>query len=315
MIRQLTIGLFACGSLLAAMAVLPGAVARAADAPTTAPASPIRLTLWDNTPNVVAGADTDADPTIPTIDVYQPPRATATTAAVLVLPGGGYTHLSTVREGSDVAQMLVSHNITAIVLRYRHAPRYKYPVPIDDGMRAVRLVRSKAADWGIDPNRIGVMGFSAGGHLAATVSTLFDGGNATSTDKVEQMSSRPDFAVLVYPVITFTDPVATHVGSRDALVGKDQTLWTKLSAELNVTRQTPPVFIVHSSADKTVPPQNSISFYLACLKAGVPVQLLIFDHGGHGFGLGPDNDIKNWPDMVVQWMASNKWIPPVPTLK
>ena len=315
MTYRMIFGLLACGGFIAALAAIPGRFARAADAPTTAAANPLRLNLWDSTPNVVAGPDTDVDPTIPTIDVYQPPKATASGAAVLVCPGGGYTHLSTVKEGSDVAQVLVQHNITAIVLRYRHSPRYKYPVPIDDGMRAMRLVRSKAADWGVNPNRIGIMGFSAGGHLAATVSTLFDSGNAASSDKVEHVSCRPDFAVLVYPVITFTDPAATHTGSRDALVGRDQTLWTKLSAELNVTKNTPPVFIVHSSADRTVPPMNSISFYTACLKAGVPAELLMFDHGGHGFGLGSDNDLKNWPDMVIQWMANNKWIPPVPTLK
>jgi acetyl esterase/lipase len=306
--------LFVCGGLFASFLTMANRAALGADAPTTAPSAPLRLNLWENTPHVVAGPDTDVDPTIPTIDVYQPPKATATNAAVLVLPGGGYTHLSTQREGSDVAAVLVQHNITAVVLRYRHSPRYMYPIPIDDGMRAVRLVRSKAADWGINPSRIGIMGFSAGGHLAATVSTSFDAGNPAATDPVDKISSRPDFSVLVYPVITFVDP-ATHVGSRTALVGNDQALWTKMSAELNVTRNTPPVFIVHSSADRTVPPMNSLLYYTACLKAGVPAQLLVFDHGGHGFGLGPDNDIKNWPNMVVQWMASNKWIPPVPTLK
>jgi acetyl esterase/lipase len=275
---------------------------------TTQPSAAQRIKLWDTTPGVVAGPDTDTDPTEPTMDIYLPPGG-GTGAAVIVFPGGGYTHLSTIREGSDVAKVLVSHNIAAFVVRYRHAPRYSHPTPILDGQRAVRLVRAHAADYQIDPKRIGVLGFSADGHLAATLATNFDAGDPNSADPTDRVSSRPDFAALLYPVITLSDPTYAHKGSRDALAGKHPELWAQLSPEQHVTINTPPVFIAHATTDRTVPIENSLMFYEACHKAGVSVELHIFSHGSHGFGLAPtDPALRVWPDLMVSWMAANKWM-------
>jgi acetyl esterase/lipase len=277
-----------------------------ASAQTTQPAAQ-RIKLWEVTPGVAAGKDTDGDPTEPTMDVYLPAGQTAT-AGMLVLPGGGYTHLSTIREGSDVAKMLVSHGIAAFVVRYRHAPRYQYPAPVLDGQRAIRTVRAKAADFNVDPKRIGVIGFSAGGHLAATMATQFDAGK-TDGDAIDSESSRPDFVVLLYPVITLTDEQYVHKGSRTALLGDRHDLWASLSAEQHVTRQTPPVFLAQATTDRTVPVENSVLFYMACRKAGVPAELHLFEMGSHGFGLAAtDAALKVWPELMVTWMGKNGWV-------
>ncbi|MGA2233190.1 MAG: alpha/beta hydrolase [Tepidisphaeraceae bacterium] len=297
-------------SLVCALSVVLGA-AVFSFGQTTQPSAP-RIKLWDTTPGIVEGKDTDTDPTEPTLDIYLPPSG-ATGAAVIVFPGGGYTHLSTIREGSDVAKVLVSHNIAAFVVRYRHAPRYTYPTPILDGQRAVRAVRAHADEYNIDPRRIGVLGFSAGGHLAASLATTFDAGDPNSADPIDKVSCRPDFAALLYPVITLSDPTYAHKGSRDALAPNQPDLWPKLSPEQHVTRNTPPIFITHATTDRTVPVQNSIMFYQACVKAGVPVELHIFSHGSHGFGLAPtDPALRVWPDLMVSWMAANKWLGPAP---
>jgi acetyl esterase/lipase len=279
-------------------------------AQTTQPAAP-RIKLWDKAPGLVEGGkDTDTDPTEPTMDLYLLPKEKATGAAVIIFPGGGYTHLSTLREGSDIAKMLNAANVTAFVVRYRHAPRYQFPIPIEDGQRAIRTVRANAEQYGISPNRIGIIGFSAGGHLASTVATQFDAGDPKSEDPIEKQSSRPDFAALLYPVITFTDEKAVHAGSRTALVGNKTELYAQLSAEQHVTKNTPPIFLAHSSGDRTVPAENSIELYLACHKANVPVELHIFEMGGHGFGLAPtDPALRVWPQLMLTWMAKNKWIP------
>jgi acetyl esterase/lipase len=280
-----------------------------AAAQTTQPAAP-RIKLWTTTPGVVEGKDTDTDPTEPTMDIYLPPRAGAPGAAMLVLPGGAYTHLSTIREGSDIAHMLVSHGIAAFVVRYRHSPRYQYPIPFLDGQRALRTVRANAADYGVDPDKIGVIGFSAGGHLAASLATQFDAGDPNAADPVERVSSRPDFAALLYPVITLTDEPYVHKGSRQALTGDRRELWASLSADQRVTPTTPPVFIAQATTDTVVPPQNSILFYSACLQNHVPAELHMFAHGSHGFGLAPtDSALSVWPQLLVTWMARNHWTP------
>jgi len=271
------------------------------------PTGATRMNLWQNTPNVVPGQDKDVDPTIPTLDAYVP-AANVTKCAIIVLPGGGYTNLSTIKEGKDVAEMFASHGITAFVLRYRHAPRYKYPVPQEDVARAIRLVRSKAADYHIDPARIGIMGFSAGGHLASSISTHFDLGKPDAADPIDKLSCRPDFAILCYPVITFTDDAATHKGSRTALVGNDETLWKEMSSELHVTKDTPPTFLYHTDADKTVPSENSVLYYLALRKAKVDAELHIFQPGGHGSGLGlGDGELKAWPALALSWIDHHGW--------
>jgi len=300
-------------SLFAFLSIaLIACVASLASAQTTQPAVQ-RIKLWDVAPGIVAGPDSDTDPTEPTMDIYLPPPATASGAAMVIFPGGGYTHLSTVREGSDVAKMLVSHNVAAFVVRYRHALRYQYPIPIDDGFRAIRIVRTNAAQYGVDPHRIGVIGFSAGGHMAATMATLFDAGKPDAADPIDRASSRPDFAALLYPVITFTDEQHMHKGSRDALVGTHAELFPQLSAELHVTRNTPPIFLAHSTQDMTVPVENSILFYEACHKNRVPVEMHLFEIGGHGFGLAPtDPALSVWPQLLVNWMTKNKWLKAAP---
>jgi acetyl esterase/lipase len=272
-----------------------------------------RINLWDKTPDVVAGKDTDTDPTEPTLDIYLPDAGTETGAAMIIFPGGSYTHLSTTREGSDVAKLLVQHQIAAFVLRYRHGPRYQYPIPMEDARRAIRLVRSKAAQFAIDAHRLGVIGFSAGGHLAATVATQFDDGDPNNADPVERQSSRPDFAALLYPVITLSDEPFVHKQSRQSLLGGRTELYAGLSADQRVTPDTPPIFLAHASTDKVVPVQNSVMFFMACKKNGVPAELHIFENGNHGFGLGlpPANPaLAVWPQLMLTWMSGNHWLTP-----
>jgi acetyl esterase/lipase len=270
-----------------------------------------RVKLWDTTPDIVAGHDTDTDPTEPTLDIYLPPPGTATGAAMIVLPGGSYTHLSTTREGADVARMLNRHGVAAFVLRYRHGPRYQYPIPMLDARRAIRLVRSGAAEFGVDIHRVGVIGFSAGGHLAATVATQFDAGDAANADPVERESSRPDFAALLYPVITLSDEASVHKQSRQSLTGGRKELYATLSADQRVTHDTPPIFLAHASTDPVVPVQNSVLFYLACRKNGVPVEMHLFQAGPHGFGLAPTNPaLAVWPQLMLNWMSRNQWLTP-----
>jgi acetyl esterase/lipase len=277
------------------------------NAQTTQPAAQ-RIKLWDVTPGVVAGNDTDTDPTEPTMDIYLPSGPNATATGMVVFPGGGYTHLSTVHEGSEIAHMLNAHQIAAFVVRYRHAPRYQYPIPILDGQRAMRLARSKAAEYHL--TRIGLIGFSAGGHLAATMATQFDAGKPDAADPVDRFSSRPDFVALLYPVITFTESFV-HSGSRTALVGQRTELWAQLSPEQHVTKNTPPVFLAHSAADPVVPVENSIAFFEACRKNGVPGELHIFQKGGHGFALAAtDPALRVWPELMVTWMGKNGWLAP-----
>lgn len=275
-----------------------------------APAGAERIRLWENTPGVVAGTDSDTDPTEPTMDIYLPPTGSASGAGIMVLPGGGYTHLSTVKEGSDVARVFVSHKMAAFVVRYRHAPRYHNPIPLLDAQRALRTIRAHAADYGINPNRIGVVGFSAGGHLAASLATMFDSGpKPEKPDAIDAQSARPDFAILMYPVINMTDDAVAHKGSRDALTQKDQSLYAQLSPEQHVTHDTPPIFLCHSTADNTVPVMNSVLMYEACLKARVPVELHLFQSGPHGFGLAPgDPQLSTWPDMAIRWLQHNKFL-------
>ncbi len=280
---------------------------------TTTPTGITRMKLWATTPSVVAGQDADANPTEPTIDLYLPPADKASGAAVLVLPGGGYTNLSMVNEGSAEAKFFNEHNIAAFVLRYRHAPRYHYPIPIIDAQRAMRVVRSNAEAWHIDPNKIGILGFSAGGHLAASVSTMYDSGPKLDApyvaDAIDALSSKPNFTLLLYPVIDFTDDAVAHKGSRTAMTQDEKSLYELLSPQKHVTHDTPPTFLVQGTNDRTVPVMNSILYYEACLKAGVPAEMHILENGPHGFGMGltqNDDEIKSWPDQAIRWMTRHK---------
>jgi acetyl esterase/lipase len=246
------------------------------------------------------------------MDVYLPPADTATGPAVMVLPGGGYSNLAMGHDGGDVGKFFLSHNVAAFVVRYRHGPRYHQPIPLLDAQRALRTVRAKAQEYGVDANRIGVLGFSAGGHLAACVATLFNSGpKSDAPDKIDEQSARPDFAFLIYPVIDMSDDNVSHGGSRAQLTQNDKSLYEQYSMQNRVTKETPPVFLVHGTNDRTVPVMNSVLFYEACLKNGVPAEMHLFENGPHGFGLGvSDPGLKQWPDLAITWMSRHKWLTP-----
>jgi acetyl esterase/lipase len=244
----------------------------------------------------------------PEIAVFLPSKKNATGQAIIICPGGGYAYLAYNWEGTDVAKLLNAKGITAIVLKYR-LPNAKSNItphlsPLMDAKRAVRMVRANADKWGIKKNNIGIMGFSAGGHLASTLATHFDDGAKNSNDSIEQQSSRPDFAVLVYPVISM-DKKITHMGSHNNLIGEnaDSSLTNLYSNELQVTKQSPPTFLLHATDDKAVPVENSLRFYQALKDNGVAVEMHIFPWGGHGFGLAlGKGSLEAWTDLLVTWM-------------
>jgi acetyl esterase/lipase len=264
------------------------------------PQAPKPMPLWaDGAPGALGTADEDT----PTLTLYLAPAARAVGTAVIVCPGGGYLHLSMEKEGSDVARWWNSLGVTAFVLKYRLGPKYHHPIELGDAQRAIRTVRARASEWGVRADRVGIMGFSAGGHLASTAGTHFDSGKADATDAIERQSSRPDFLVLGYPVVSFTQNV--HQGSKRALLGDnpDPKLVENLSNELQVTAQTPPTFLFHTSNDQTVPVENSVMFYLALHKAGVPAEMHIYENGPHGVGLAPtDEALSSWPARLADWM-------------
>jgi len=245
---------------------------------------------------------------IPDITVYLPTKKLATGQAVVICPGGGYWILAYDLEGTDIARYLNSVGVAAIVLKYR-LPTYgntiePHTVPLMDARRAMRLVRLNAPKWNIDPAKIGIMGFSAGGHLASTLGTHFDYGNPAAADSAERMSCRPDFMILMYPVITFTEPLM-HTGSREALLGKepDPELVKYYSNELQVKEDTPPAFLVHADDDTGVPVENSLLMYKALRAKKVPAEMHILSEGGHGFGLATYNaHVAGWPEYLRKWM-------------
>jgi len=264
----------------------------------TAGPSTDAIKLW---PNGAPGAVGSAPEDIPTLTAFFPSQR-ASGAAVIVCPGGGYTHLAD-HEGRPVAEWLNSIGITAFVLKYRIGPNYHHPAPLQDAARAIRLVRSRAAEWKIDPKRIGILGFSAGGHLASTIGTHFDSGQANASDPIDRTSSRPDLMVLIYPVITMGQ--FTHSGSRNQLIGTNPSadMVKLLSNEEQVTKETPPTFLVHTANDAAVPVENSLHFVEALRKAGVPFELHIYERGPHGFGLGVDDPIlSTWPARCADWL-------------
>lgn len=264
-------------------------------------AEPPLVLLW---PEGAPGAVGDATEDKPSLTIYLPPAGTANGCGVVVCPGGGYGGLAVGHEGLDVAEWLNGCGVAAFVLRYRVAPRYHHPAPLTDAQRAVRTVRQRAAEWGIDPARLGIIGFSAGGHLVSSLGTHFDAGQTDADDPIERQGCRPDFLILGYPVISFTTEY-THQGSKRNLLGEspDEELVRSFSNELQVTAETPPTFMVHTSEDTAVPPENSVLFYLALRKAGVPAELLIYEKGPHGLGLGKtDSVFATWPGLCEAWM-------------
>jgi acetyl esterase/lipase len=258
--------------------------------------------LW---PNGAPDAKGDTDNDQPSLTIYIPEQQDAARAAVIVCPGGGYSHLAIGHEGTDVAKWLNSLGITAFVLKYRHGGNgYRHPVPLEDAQRAIRYVRAGAEKWNLDPSKIGILGFSAGGHLASTAGTHFDRGKPEASDVIDRVSCRPDFLVLCYAVISMTSD-QTHKGSRTSLLGSspDPELAKNLSNETQVTSDTPPTFLFSTNADTTVPAENSVQFYLALRKAKVPAELHIYEKGQHGVGLAPkDPVLTTWKERLADWL-------------
>ncbi len=281
-----------CGLMLSATGVLA--------------AEPQVMPLWPNPAPGSAGQD-DGDQ--PPLHVYLVESASPT-PAIVVLPGGGYGGLAVDHEGVQIAKFFNDHGISVLVCHYRHRGKgnsgkgYGHPVPLMDAQRAVRTARSQAAAWNIDPEKIGIIGFSAGGHLASTVSTHFDDGQVDSDDPVARASSRPDFAVLCYPVISLGQ-LHTHGGSQRNLLGPDPdpALLHSLSTENSVTAETPPTFLFHTADDQAVSAENSLRYASALIRAGVPTELVLFQNGRHGLGLAAGHPgAEAWPGLCIQWL-------------
>lgn len=263
--------------------------------------TPTTIPIW---PHGVPGALGQGEGDNPTLTIFLPPAELATSTAVVICPGGGYGGLATDHEGVQIAAWLNALGIAAFMLRYRLAP-YRHPVPLQDAQRAIRTVRAQATAWGVNPAHIGIWGFSAGGHLASTASTHFDGGQPDAADPIERAGCRPDFAILAYPVICMDLPY-THLGSRCNLLGDDldPALVASVSSERQVTADTPPTFLFHTDADTGVMSENSVLYYLALRKAGVPAELHIYADGPHGIGLKQDDPVLGtWPDRLAAWLG------------
>jgi acetyl esterase/lipase len=258
--------------------------------------------LW---PSGAPGAKGDAPADKPTLTIYLPEPSQANGTAVVICPGGGYGHVAIDHEGHAIAQWFNSLGVAGFIVDYRHRKKgYGHPAPMQDAQRAVRTVRARAAVWKVDPGRIGIMGFSAGGHLASTVGTHFDKGNPGAEDPIERVGCRPDFMILCYPVIMFGESAA-HKGSQKNLLGDnpEPELVRSLSNEKQVTTQTPPTFLFHTDEDKGVPPENSVEFYLALRRAKVPAELHIYRSGRHGLGLAAGvPGTSTWPKCCEEWL-------------
>ena len=268
---------------------------------------PQTIPLWqDGAPGALGSAAED----IPTLTIYMPPNTAGPMTAVIVAPGGSYRALSMNKEGRAPANYLNTLGIAAFVLKYRLGPKYHHPIELGDMQRAIRMLRARAGEWHLDPARIGVMGFSAGGHLAATASTHFDRGNPSASDPIERAGSRPDFAILAYPVITFTESW-THQGSKTNLLGDkpDPALASSLSTETQVSAETPPTFLFHTNADTVVPVENSVAYFLALRKAGVPAEMHVFKDGAHGAGMPmQDPALSEWPTVLANWLRASGFL-------
>ena len=262
---------------------------------------PQTFPLWEHG---APGALGNNPPDVPTITVYQPLDGTRTGTAVVIAPGGSYGMLASNHEGRQVAEFFNALEVTAFVLKYRLGPKYHNPIELEDAQRALRWVRAHAKQYGYQPDRVGMMGFSAGGHLASTAATHFDSGKPEATDPIDRVGCRPDFLILSYPVITMLPPYA-HEGSVENLLGKSASteLRRQMSNELNITSQTPPTFLFSTSADTLVPPENTVQFYLALRKAGVPAEMHIFERGPHGVGLDLEDPVLGvWPTLLTNWL-------------
>jgi acetyl esterase/lipase len=265
-------------------------------------AEPEKQLLW---PDGAPGAKGNKSEDKPTLTAYLPDPTKAVGTAVVICPGGGYGGLAVDHEGKQIGEWLNSLGVAGFVLEYRHRGRgYGHPAPLQDAQRAIRTVRANAAEWKIDPHKIGIIGFSAGGHLASTAGTHFDKGDTNATDPIDRASCRPDFMILCYAVIALGEPF-THRGSQDNLLGKDAPpeLVKSLSNDKQVTAETPPTFLMQTDEDTAVPAENSVQFYLALRRAKVPAEMHIYRAGRHGLGLAKNlPGFANWPEECRQWM-------------
>lgn len=287
---------------------------------TTVLAQNYRLPLWEknipNQNNIKVNEIIDTTNAIrikevsnPTIEVFLPSKVMMTGEAVLICPGGGYSYVVYDKEGTDIAKMLNAEGIVGIVLKYR-LPETENNIdgrlsPFLDAQRAIRLIRFNAKGWGIDSNKVGVIGFSAGGHVASTLGTHYKD-NFFISDKIDSINCRPDFMILMYPVITMKEPFV-HLGSRINLLGKnpDTTLINYYSNELHITKDTPPTFLVQATDDPAVPVENSLMFYNNLRKHNVPCELHLFQKGGHGFGLAINKGrLAQWKGLCISWIKN-----------
>lgn len=266
------------------------------------------ILLWpDGAPGARGNTPADA----PSITPFFPPDSLWTGTGAVIYPGGGYEHLATEKEGTQIAHWLNGLGVAAFVVRYRLGPRYHDPAMSQDAVRALRVVRAHWREWNLD--RVGVVGFSAGGHMAAMAATRADAGDVRSSDRIERMPAYADFMLLAYPVVTMMDPYA-HKGSRTELLGDSasQDAMRAASNELHVTASTPTTFIVATTDDATVPVENSLMLYRALHAAGVPVELHLFRHGRHGFGLAPSDPVlSQWPALAAAWLRALGLLTPV----
>lgn len=278
------------------------------------------IPLWNKIPDEIKAPDYKENESIkdgkvlstslvsvPTLSIFLPKKTQLNQAAVIIFPGGGYQHLAIDKEGTKVAEWFNSLGIAAIVVKYRlpsdKIMKNKNIGPLQDAQEAVRYVRQNASKYNIDANKIGILGFSAGGHLASTLATHYDDKIYESSSKV---SARPDFSLLIYPVISMQNDI-THKGSQISLLGENpsQELRDSFSNEKRINAQTPPTFLVHATDDTTVLPENSINFYLALKNNGVPAELHIYEKGGHGFGLGVKDTSKYWTRDCEEWLKNH----------
>jgi acetyl esterase/lipase len=276
--------------------------------------------LYDKIPNEIPGPDNEtrtndgiariSNISRPTLTVYLPPKEKANGTAVVICPGGGYGINAIKHEGTDVAELLVSKGIAAFILKYRlpsdKTMKDKSIGPLQDAQQAIRIVRLRAKEWNVNPSKIGIAGFSAGGHLASTAGTHYQ---KVLIENPENTSVRPDFMILLYPVISFTDSIG-HIGSRTNLIGENpsQEKIRLYSNEFQITKDTPPAFLMHAGDDKAVVVENSLRFYEALNDNNVPSELFIYPKGGHGFGLINPTSPDRWMDRCLDWMKSNGWL-------
>jgi acetyl esterase/lipase len=298
-----------------ALFLLAATLGYAQTAPTLDPGLGISaLQLWPADSPAVAGTSPDD---LPTLTVFLPQKGQNTGSAVIVAPGGSYLRLASNLEGRQVADWFTARGMTAFVLKYRLGAKYLYPIPLEDAQRAVRLVRSLAAADGFSPDRVGMIGFSAGGHLTAATGTLFDAGKPDASDPVERLSDRPDFLILGYPWLNAMQPSGNYITycSRIPSIPPETCKLdeVKYTPSRHVTPQTPTTFIYSTTDDRTVPISASVDFYNALIAAGVPAELHIFRHGDHGTGMGLGNAALDlWPVLLEQWLRDQGLLTPLP---